>query len=348
MAYKVIKADLIQHAEKIINFWRDNFSAWPVEKFDWYYKNNIYGTADCWLVLDTDTDKVLGATAIFPRQYFCNGKNILCGIAGDFAVDKQHRTLGAALALQKALVNFSRNGKYDFVYGYPNDRSRPVQKRAGFQVVGATSRLVRIFKIKPYAARYISTKSILYILDKIAGVGLSLFARESYHRLAYCYEEELLETADCRFDALFEKAKSNFNLIGVRTSDFLNWRFAECPYQKYLFYTVFSKNDKALLGYVIYYQHELCFSIADIFYETNVILETVLLPSFMRYIKRIGCDHVSVLFFGRDDLLSILKKYQFIKRESDRYILALPISVENIDTITCNQHEWFFFEADND
>ena len=348
MAYTIIKADLEKDADRIIDFWSTNFPEWPAEKFDWYYRKNTAGIADCWLIVESASGTIIGTTTIFPRHFYSKGETLLGGIAGDFAVDKQHRTLGAALALQKALVDYCRSGRYDFVYGYPNDRSRPVQKRAGFQLLGPASRLVRVLRIEPYLARYISNKPLIRILAAGLGFGMSLFARESYVRSSASYRQELLEAPDSRFDDLFDRAKNNFGLIGVRTNNFLTWRFKDCPYRKYTFFTLCRKNDNSLIGYIVYYHHDGGIIIADLFFETPLLLKNALLPSFLKYLRTNKFINASMVFCGENFLLHALKQYHFFLRSADRYTVILPTSTESINDTTCDLNRWFFLEADND
>ena len=56
----------------------------------------------------------------------------LTRITGDFGIDKQYRTVGPALKMQKAGIAGCEDGRLDVLYGYPNEKSEPVQRRAGF------------------------------------------------------------------------------------------------------------------------------------------------------------------------------------------------------------------------
>jgi len=130
----------------LVDFWQNIFPSWLGKNYTWFYLANPYGLAGGWVVKESKADKVIGSTAVFPREVFVNGKCLLAGIRGDFGVDPNYRSLGAALQLKKAEVGACSEKQFDFLYGYRNKKSEPVQRRAGFVVVGSTCRMVEVLK----------------------------------------------------------------------------------------------------------------------------------------------------------------------------------------------------------
>jgi len=86
MSYSIVKADLDRDRTDIINFWRSNFSVWPVSKFQYFYKDNICGKAKCWMIKESTNNLVIGITSIFPRKFALHSHKIKAGITGDFAL----------------------------------------------------------------------------------------------------------------------------------------------------------------------------------------------------------------------------------------------------------------------
>jgi hypothetical protein len=348
MGYQIQKADLDKDGESIIEFWKQNFPTWPVQKFQWFYRENIYGPADCWLIKETGSGAVVGSMAVFPRRVHCDGKPLLAGITGDLGVDNRHRILGPALQLQKAVAESCRNGKYAFLYGYPNNRSEPVQKRGGFQIVGNSVRLARGMRTERYLARLIRVPLVPGIVGTVANWGFRIFARESLLRLNPDYRPELLQRTDERFNRLWKDASKNFRLVGERNHAFLTWRFVKCPFREYRIFTLCREKDSSLAGYVIYYLHENVVHISDILAETPRRLQEALLPAFLRFVRKGKYDSVSVLFFGGKEMPDSLGRFYFKRREDNRNIVALPGGGKELDQAVFDPVNWYFLEADND
>lgn len=346
MAYTIVKANLKLDADKILQFWKKNFSAWPSEKFEWFYLNNIRGLADCWFLLDSQVEQIIGVAAVFPRVFYHNGAPLSVGIAADFAVDKNHRTLGAALQLQKSIVKYCGDPSYVFIYGYPNPRSEIVQKRVGFKKNCSISRFVRVLQTRRLMANHIKNKYLLTFLSFICDCGLFLFARESRIRRDARYTFEVLDCPDDRFDFLWEKARIFFSFIGERSRAFLTWRFAQCPYREYKFFTVTDTKNNALIGYIIYYEYERTVCVADVLYLDINIFSSVILPGFIKSINKYNFDNISILTNRNNGVVNFFKKFLFIKRDEDRNLMVYSSS--NFLDVNSELNPIYFFEADND
>ncbi len=348
MAYQIQKADLDNDGEFIVDFWKRNFPTWPVQKFQWLYRENIYGPADCWLLKETGSRNIVGAQAVFPRLVYCSGKPFLAGTIGDLGVDERHRTLGPALQLQKAAAESCRNGKYAFLYGYPNERSEPVAKRAGFQVVGNSDRMARVFNSGPYLARVIRIPLLPWVAGKIADQAIGILARENRIRTYSEYRSVLLDHTDESFDELWEKARNNYRLIGARNHEFLSWRFVNCPLRKYQIFSLQRISNNSLAGYVVYYQQDGVVQVSDMLGETSNLFAETVLPAFLRFISREECDSASVEFMSPKYLLDCLSSFHFKVRSGNRNIVAFSEQKGEVNQQIFKPENWHFMAADND
>ncbi|GAG47926.1 unnamed protein product, partial [marine sediment metagenome] len=181
MTGSVIKANIDQEKGNIITFWKKNFPRWPADKFSWFYQKNPYGCASCWINKDIETNMIIGSTAIFPRKVNIKAELLLGGITGDFGVSEKYRTLGPALSLQRANIAACKEDQFDFLYGYPNKKSQPVQLRAGFKVVGGAYRMVRILRSDDYINRHINQAMLSKIISKPVDILQKVFSKESYY-----------------------------------------------------------------------------------------------------------------------------------------------------------------------
>src|ERR1700739_1060549 len=117
--YTIRALDLKRHKDVVLGIWRKSIPPIPEAKYSWMYEGNPYGPAVGWLLVDAAGEAV-GMTALFPRKVRIEGRDQMAAVAGDFVVNREHRTLGPALMLQKAVVEDLKKHDFDLVYGFPN------------------------------------------------------------------------------------------------------------------------------------------------------------------------------------------------------------------------------------
>lgn len=348
MSYSIFKADLLKDKQSIINFWKSNFPTWAEEKYDWFYQSNPNGPAVCWLIKDSTQNKVVGCTVIFPRKYLNKNKFLRAGITGDFGVDKNHRILGPAIKLQKSVIASCDEDDFYFLYGYPNRNSEPVQKRAGFQAVGSSIRLVKPLLLQRYVSGHVKSAFLSKIFSKVIDNALKFISRETYLLNNKKYQFSQLPVIDERFDALWRETSTDYTLIGERTSEFLNWRFINCPHRKYRIVALEEKNSKKILGYIIYYQKGNTINIADIFtVKSKKVLEN-LLSNFITFLRKEKVETIEISYFGNKQIIKVLKSFRFSERDYTRKIvLYINPKLSSVPGIL-DENNWYFTEADND
>ena len=348
MSYSILKADLRKDKEDISQFWKNNFSNWPQGKYLWFYENNPYGPAECWIVKEAEKNMIVGSTAVFPRRFLLKGKFMIGGITGDFGMDRNYRILGPALQLQKATLPSQNETQFDFLYGYPNDRSEPVQRRAGFRIVGSTYRMIKLLRSNNYVKRRVNLPILTKLLSKPVDLILKVLSKESYLKRPKHFSVEELSVFDKRFDDLWKRTSGDHTVIGERTSEFLNWRFARCPYKRFRVFTLTKKGTGELLGYIVYYVKKNRAHIADIFALNISGYIDALLSEFFLSQRKKGYDAVSIIYLGNEDLVNKLKEYKFSIRDDNRKIVAYMDSTSPLSSFILEKKNWYLTEADND
>src|SRR5262249_28885102 len=101
----------------------------------------------CWLLLAGD--QVVGTAGLGLRRLFLDGVTAQVGLASDFAVDPEHRSVQPALQLQKAVLA-CLGDDLPLIYGLPNRKSSAVFRRLGYQEVGTLRRFVKVLRVGPY------------------------------------------------------------------------------------------------------------------------------------------------------------------------------------------------------
>src|SRR5438093_13517410 len=86
--------------EQILALWQRNLPLATAERYRWLYEN---GRATSWLAA-TETGDIVGATGLMSRTMKLQERLCRVGQAIDLNVNAEHRTIGPALKLQRAVT----------------------------------------------------------------------------------------------------------------------------------------------------------------------------------------------------------------------------------------------------
>ena len=347
MSYRIHRVDLQKDKNEAISFWKANFPNWPEEKYFWFYENNPYGDALCWLAKVKGENACVGSTALFPRRVCLNGRYITAAIAGDYAVAEKHRGFWPAWMLQRAALSELNNTQIDFLYASPNELAEHIMERAGYKIIGSSIRLVKVLRSVDYVQRLVKIQPVSKLLSKPVDIFLRSISREAYTRNTGKFDYEVLISFDKRFDVLWKEASPYYRIIGERSSRFLNWRFSQCPYLDYKAFALTQKKTNRILGYIVYQIVKKELQIADLFLIDMDELFDDLMAQFLRYQRNQGIDSVSIGYFGNESLVKQMERFSFSRREYHRSF-AVYASKESANTFLLDRNNWYFMEADND
>lgn len=344
MNYLVISADLDKNKEGILLVWEKNFPHLPSQRYDWIYQKNPDGRAFSWIALETKSRSLVGSASLFPRRININGRTILAGIAGDFAVNQEHRNLNAAIKLQRAVVACLGQNSLEFIYGISNRKSEPAQLRAGYVLLGKIERWAKLLKIRKYFKPPFPHWLISRPLDSI----LRALSRETRYRKGESYTVHRLEFFDQRFDHLWDKASKQFKIIGQRSKEYLNWRYGKSPHRNYHIFSLIHKDTQEIWGYIVYYlQDQVCFIADMLFLDFGSTFET-LLSEFILYLRGQDVESISILLFGCPTLAEKLRSFGFHPREEDSSVMIYLDKNYPCSDFILNRNNWLLLEGDRD
>ena len=141
--YAIRDANLDQDRSEIIRLCKAGGLQSSVEKYHWKFEACAGRRPWCKFAIETASGRPIGTSALFPRRLLIDGAAVSAAVAGDFAVEAEHRTLFPAMSLQKSALQACREGRFDMIYAFPNDMARLVQLRAGYVSVGAVRAGIR-------------------------------------------------------------------------------------------------------------------------------------------------------------------------------------------------------------
>jgi hypothetical protein len=245
------------------------------------------------------------------RTFSVFGRTLAGAQAVDLNVDRQHRTIGPALALQRAVLAEVEEGSVGLVYGLPNPQSEAVLRRAGYREIGPLGRW-----IKPLSARKmlhaLRPKWLAPPATAAADLVLRLVSAETFGRLPGGLRVERLARFDARFDRLFEAAAPRLGIVGQRTAEYLAWRFAACPRGRH---RVLGLLDPAgeLLAYAVYRRRRGVVCLGDFLAADPRHLE-ILLAELLRRLRRRSAQALVVNYLGGPEVCHVFWRLGFWPR----------------------------------
>jgi hypothetical protein len=356
--YTIIEADLNSNKEGIIDLLLNNMRGQTRQTYEWNYEKNPFGNAHCWLARHEDSNSMVGSAAFFPRKVILKGKLVDTAITADFVVNEEHRVYGPALKLQREGHSRLKSNGFELFYGVPNDLSRLFFYRIGYKKLGKIGTFVKVIKTANLPRDYLlsSVRSSKY--SRLMSYALSnrLFlktidffikrkSKERHYKKAQKYLVETPESFDDRFDLFWNRVKGQYNIVGERSSDFLNWRFAESPLQDYkIFCITDAKNN--IMGYIVYYYNENRYYVVDmLFLDPNDILD-FLIAEFALYARANKIGAIIVHYLGNNTFENKLTDFNFSSMTSDTREVLVHSPNSSLDPEVINKDNWHFFTGD--
>lgn len=315
MNYTIYRLSDEKDKENLLKFWNENHEKDLDEKYKWIYEGNPAGKATVFLVKDNEYP--IGCFAVFPRRLSINGVNLRAGVGGDFHIHKKHRILGPALKLVKSLVSIVQENEFDLIYGFPNKNAEPVMKRAGFKCLGRQIRIAKIIRTSEQIKKLHFNKYFNKLLSPLLDVALKLSAFETWYRFKGGFICEEISNFDERFDKLWMKSKSRFQIVGERTSEFLTWKYLKKPDAEYKIFALLNSNRTELKGYIVYCMDEDSIRITDFIFPEDKKTLRVLVAHFMIHVRKEPIRSVIMQLYENKEILKLFKRFGFVIRKSD-------------------------------
>jgi hypothetical protein len=359
MAYKALSIDLEIHRDQLLNLWKENMSDQRISevaerRFPWYYTENPAGCPTTSVLLDDAANQLVGSGSFYPRRIVIQGKPLWMGVLADFVVDNAHRAAGAAITIQRALVESSRAAGMDLLAAYPNRTAEPIFKRIGYKPVGKSQRWVKPLRTRKQVARRVPFPPAAAAAAGLVDLGLHAW---DYKRIATLpasvrtLHGMYLDACDARFDALWESAKNEYTITGERTAAYLQWRYRDFPSLRYRFFALTEPAGKRILAYLTFFINaENCSIVGDLFtIEPGPTLDALLLR-FSLAERKAGRTVICLDYLGSSALGERLKNIGFHHRPTNRslFVYFAPDTPEAVQRLLCDPSNWFTVDAEMD
>jgi GNAT superfamily N-acetyltransferase len=315
-------------------------------RYDWLYKRNPHGAVRVWLAID-EKGEVIGSAAAFPRALDMSQRKTFGWVFGDFCVSDKHRSLGPAVALQRALLQAADAGGVPVSYDFPSTAMTAVYKRLKMQPAAQMIRMAKLLRVNRKVGEHVRNETLANAISSVGNIFLSAISSRPKFRRGI--KVSLLESS-CgpEFDLLDERSTGRYGLCVQRSSDYLNWRYLENPYKKHQLMT--AKRDESLLGFVVFSQNGQGGEIVDVFGEDDELVIGRLISEVVELFRRSGVITVSAELIGSHPWTEVFKKLGFYPRESKPFIVYAP--AETRSPLTNNgalvDQSWFITGGDRD
>lgn len=344
--YTIRDAKLDEDAVEIVRLCKAGGLHSSMEKHHWKYETCIGYPPWCKLAIDTESGWPIGTTALFPRRLLVDGTVLSAAVAGDFAVETRHRTLYSALSLQKSALQACREGRFDVIYGFPNDAARLVQLRAGYVPIGAVRVGVRLLRTRRFFESRGESRWWLSFADLFDSI-VRFFASGSRRQAPSDYNYSELSSPDERFDRFWTVALREYHIVVERSSSYVDWRFMKCPYKQYHLFVASHRQTNEIGGYILWsVSPDGKVRIADLMAFDHVL--DGLLTAFSRLQQEREASCIIVVYFGGDRLVRRLRGFGFFFRKTRSQVLV-SVSPQVPDAARLfDPNNWYLLEGDSD
>lgn len=309
--------------------------------FPWLYLRNPEGRALVWVATDSETDRIIGIAAAFPRRTCLRGEEARSYVLGDFCIDAGHRSLGLAVSLQRACLEGLSGGDSGFAFDFPSRPMLAVYKRMQIDANAAMIRYAKPLRADRKIAERVPVRTVARGLSVVANAGLRLRDNGIKRTGAFTctidpgpWGEEFTQAA--------REWSLHTGVCVLRTAEYLNWRYREHPTQSYEMLAA-RQGDK-LRGYLILHMNGEDCTIDDLLAEDDAA-RCVLLSEATAVGRERQVHTLSAPWLSTHPGRQVLEKCGFRPRESSPVVLmALPLPVQH--QIGQAKDQWYLTSGD--
>jgi hypothetical protein len=252
MSLSVRRASLITDRDEMLALSGRNLGSGP--DFEWCHLKNPAGPAWSWLLYDENRETTVGMVSVFPRCVYVDGKPVLCGQVGEFAVDSGYRSLGPALLLQRTTFRPVDSGELAFCYDCPpHDLGLATFVRLGMHPNCELFRYALLLRSDEFLERKLGRSRWT---TPLVGTANRLLRMRIPRRDALGLA---ITTLDGMFGDEFSNLDQSVPSLGLvrpsRSAKFLNWRYKDQPVSGQIRVLVARRNGE-LWGFLVFVVRE--------------------------------------------------------------------------------------------
>jgi hypothetical protein len=192
-----------------------------------------------------DSDAILAYICRMPVTLLIKGAVDRAFFVHETLVHPNYRKKGLGIKVNKSVLE---NTKGLCLGLWANEKLLPILLKVGWSVVGDLKPLRKILRLDNIISYRFRSKSLGYILRFLGKIYINVMKMAKQNRTSSeVTTYEITRFSENMKQPLDEMVKK-FQLIAYRDPEYLNWRYIDIPYRKYMIYAV--KKHGVFKGYV--------------------------------------------------------------------------------------------------
>ncbi|MBN1608693.1 MAG: hypothetical protein JW940_18845 [Polyangiaceae bacterium] len=317
-------------------------------KLEWFYDSPA-GSGQLYVLRTSadSSDAAIGGMGFGIRQWKVGERSVRTGLMADLAVVRAHRTARPALALARTVVEAMR-GCTELGYGFPNRSAVGVLRRSGCRPIGEMVRYALVIHSENHLRRVLRFAYLSRLVASVPDAARAALAHARARGPARSWRLESCASPDSEFDALWERAKHDYPMVGCRDAAFLKWRFMQHPWGAHeLMAMVPVSAGRLVTGYAVTETVGNVLHVRDLFArraDLDPLLDLLVAHAVDQHVATL-----SVVSLERGHLTRLLVAKGFrIRNEGTPVVVDPGCRAALADPAACEPARWYLTEADED
>ena len=242
-------------------------------------------------------------------------------------------------------------------YSFPNEASLPAYaKKTDWTYVGSLSLFIRPVSAKALLRERVKSPVLLNVLALLLQPGLALACKPNSRGRAEGASVQQMPSFDGRFDAFWEEAANDYEVIFRRDSRYLNWRYIRRPGVQYVIYAV--EGGERILGFIVgrtWRMYGVNFGlIVDLLtLNQDQGVAQVLVAKIAHHLAGSGADAIGCVMFDHQPYCQALRREGFIRVPNRllprRFFFMARVNQDDPSLRKAlDRRNWFLTLGDND
>ena len=320
---------------------------------EWLAFHNPFARGEATYYVAEDAGKIVAFQGRMPVEFIIDGSRQKGYYVHDTYVHPDYRTKGLGFSLITALAQATEQQSDSFfclLGGTPLNLK--IQRRMGYNELPPTPQYVKLLNPRKQLTKLLRARTLVALVNPIARAALTLIDTLLMNFNSSDLNTFPVERFDQRFDELMRSLLPLSGICPAKTSEYLNWRYADRPYKRD---TVFAVEEGGTLrGYII-----LALSPYRTGSSLGVIVDIMADPSDQRtlsalcrraiqFFRQENADAISCILTNRR-MEAIFKNFLFRRDSAGKAVL-----LGNLNSHTTHQRQltdlnhWHITRGDSD
>ena len=311
-------------------------------RFDWLYRQNPYGRGRLWVATESNGGALVGIAAAFRRQVSISGRERRAWVLGDFCVTDGHRSLGPALALQRACLAVTAEDGAAFCYDFPSAGMMAVYRRLGIKPLGQMIRFVRPLGIEVRLRQVAGDSPATIPLRALARTIMAPRGRRRARAAGLeisLYEKPFNED----FSELYRRFAAQQGVMLGRSAEYLNWRYRANPVHRHQVLT--ARVTGRLEGYAIFTEDGQVMTVMDMLAGADHGVVAALIQTMVELAAQRRLDAVHFSLLESSPWIQEVKQAGFRRREPSPVVVC---TAQQADGPVGDERAWLLFNGDRE